>query len=156
MDSQLENKLYEQFPDLYRERTASLEGSRMPWGCQIEKGWYKILYDMSEQIQKIAVSGDNSPAIMEVGRDEYGQLMVGVRNITPPIADIVRSAKERSRLTCEFCSYAPAILRSRKGRLQGHVACGRCVSKNTTSRPQPKYKRKQAPRRAPDTIVVKR
>jgi len=156
MDSQKTNELYEKFPHLYRERTAPLESSHMPWGFQCENGWYKIIYEMSKKIDKISTEGEHAPAISLVSRHEDGTLYVAVSHITPPVADIVTSATEQSRLTCEFCAYTPAFLRTTKGPMKGHIACGRCVAKRTTAPKGHAPKAKRKPRRAPDTIVVKR
>ena len=156
MDSQKTNELYEKFPHLYRERTAPLESSHMAWGFQCENGWYKIIYEMSKKIDKISTEGERAPAISLVSRHEDGTLYVAVSNITPPIADIVTRATEQSRLTCEFCAYTPAFLRTTKGPHKGHIACGRCLRKATGAPKGKASKPKRKPRRAPDTIVVKR
>ena len=156
MDSHKTNELYEKFPHLYRERTAPLESSGMGWGFQCENGWYKIIYEMSKNIQKISKEGEFAPAISLVSRHEDGTLYVAVSNITPPVADIVTRATEQSRLTCEFCSYTPAFLRGVANNLEGHIACGRCVGKGSTKTRGKSSKRKRKPLRAPDTIVVKR
>ena len=156
MDSQKTNELYEKFPHLYRERTAPLESSHMAWGFQCESGWYKIIYEMSKKIDKISTEGEHAPAISLVSRHEDGTLYVAVSNITPPVADIVTRATEQSRLTCEFCAYTPAFLRTMKGPHKGHIACGRCLRKATPPLKGKTSKAKRKPRRAPDTIVVKR
>jgi len=156
MDSQKTNELYEKFPHLYRERTAPLESSHMPWGFQCEDGWYKIIYEMSKKIDKISTEGEHAPAISLVSRHEDGTLYVAVSNITPPVADIVTRATEQSRLTCEFCAYTPAFLRTMKGPHKGHIACGRCLRKATPAPKRKAPKSRKKPRRAPDTIVVKR
>jgi len=155
MDSQKTNELYEKFPHLYRERTAPLESSHMAWGFQCENGWYKIIYEMSKKIDKISTEGEHAPAISLVSRHEDGTLYVAVSNITPPVADIVIAATEQSRLTCEFCAYTPAFLRTTKGPHKGHIACGRCLRKSTPAPKAKVTKPKRKPRRAPDTIVVK-
>ena len=156
MDSHKTNELYEKFPHLYRERTAPLESSDMGWGFQCENGWYKIIYEMSKKIDKISPEGEHAPAISLVSRHEDGTLHVAVRNTTPPVADIVMNAREQSRLTCEYCAYTPAFLRRSKGSQKGHIACGRCLRKSTSAPKAKAFKAKRKPRRAPDTIVVKR
>jgi hypothetical protein len=156
MDGHKTNQLYEKFPHLYRERAAPLESSGMGWGFQCEDGWYKIIYEMSKKIDKISKEGEHSPAISQVSRHEDGTLYVAVSNITLPVADIVTGATEQSRLTCEFCAYTPAFLRTTKGPHRGHIACGRCVAKRTTAPKRKATKSRTKPRRAPDTIVVKR
>ena len=156
MDKEKTNQLYERFSHLYRERTAPLDSSQMPWGFQCEDGWYKILFDMSKKIEKISSEGEFAPAISLVSKHEDGTLHVAVRNITPPVADIVTAAQERSRLTCEYCSYSPAFLRTEGTRVKGHVACGRCLRKLEGSPKPTGSRRKRKPLRAPDTIIVKR
>ena len=156
MDSQKTNELYEKFPHLYRERAAPLESSKMGWGFQCEDGWYKIIYEMSKKINKTSVEGEFAPAITEVSRNKDGTLYVEARNLTPPVADIITTATEQSRLTCEFCAYTPAFLRRSKGSQKGHIACGRCLRKSTPAPKGKAFKAKRKPRRAPDTIVVKR
>ena len=155
MNSQKTKELYERFPHLYRERSAPLETSKMGWGFQCEDGWYKILYHMSRQIQKISKAGEYSPAITEVGRNKDGTLYVEARNLTPPIADIITRATEQSRLTCEWCSYSPALLREKGPKLKGHIACGRCADRLGSSRKGSTSKGRRKPLRAPDTIIVK-
>ena len=156
MDSHKTNELYEKFPHLYRERTAPLESSGVGCGFSCENGLYKIIYEMSKKIDKISTEGEHAPAIAEVSRNPGGTLYVAVSNITPPVADIVTSAVEQSRLTCEFCAYTPAFLRTTKGSVNGHIACGRCLRKATPVTKGKAPKRRSKPRRAPDTIVVKR
>jgi hypothetical protein len=156
MDSQKTNELYKKFPHLYRERTAPLESSGMAWGFQCEDGWYKIIYEMSKQIAKISGDGEFAPAISLVSKHEDGTLYVAVSNITPPVADIVTRATEKSRLTCELCSYSPAFLRNAANNLEGHIACGRCVAKAAPTANGKLNRRNRRASRAPDTIIVKR
>lgn len=156
MDSHKTNELYEKFSHLYRERGAPLESSKMAWGFQCEDGWYKIIYEMSRQIDKISNDTDHAPAIVEVSKNEDGTLYVEARNLTPPVADIITGAREQSRLTCELCSYSPAFLRGAANNLEGHIACGRCVGKTEGPRKRKATKRRRKPLRPPDTIIVKR
>jgi len=111
---------------------------------------------MSKKIQKLSGEGEFAPAISLVSKHEDGTLYVAVRNITPPIADIVTHATEQSRLTCELCSYSPAFLRGVASHLEGHIACGRCIAKEGGKTKGKKTKRRKKPLRPPDTIVVKR
>jgi len=156
MDKQKTDQLYERFSHLYRERSAPLASSKMAWGFQCEDGWYKILYDMSKKITKLSSVGLLAPAASEVARWPDGTLRVEVRNLTPPVADIITSAREQSRLTCEYCSYSPAFVREDGRVTKGHVVCGRCIKKLEGPRKAKKPKRRKKPLRPPDTIIIKR
>ena len=128
----------------------------MGWGFQCEDGWYKIIYEMSKKIQKLSNDREFAAAVMEVSKHSDGTLYVDVRNLTPPVADIVAAAREKSRLTCELCSYSPAFLRGVANNLEGHIACGRCVGKAGAMTKKKRSKRTKKPLRAPDTIIIKR
>jgi len=156
MDSQKTNELYEKFPHLYRERTAPLESSKMAWGFQCEDGWYKILYDMSKRITKISNDNDHAAAITEISRHEDGTLKIVLRNPSPHVDTIVTGTREQSRLTCEYCSYSPAHIRSNGRQTKGHVTCGRCVKRLEGSTKPGSARRRKKPLRPPDTIIVKR
>ena len=156
MDSQKTNELYERFPHLYRERNAPLASSKMGWGFQCEEGWYKIIYQLSKQIQKMSNDGEHAPAITEVSKNEDGTLYIEARNLTPPVADIIATAREQSRLTCELCSYTPAFLRDTTHPLSGHIACGRCVAKATSGHKRAASKGPRKPLRPSDTLILKR
>jgi hypothetical protein len=156
MDSHKTNELYEKFPHLYRERMVPLKTSKMGWGFQCKDGWYKIIYEMSKKIKNLSGEGEFAPAVTEVSKNEDGTLYVEARNLTPPVADIIAAAHDKSKLTCELCSYSPAFLRAEDSFLAGHIACGRCVSKATPPRKGKATKRNRKPLRAPDTIIVKR
>jgi len=156
MDSQQTEQLYERFPELYRERTAPLKSSGMAWGFQCGNGWYKIIYEMSQKISKLSVGGEFGPAITHVSKHEDGTLYVEARNLTPPIQDVITTAREASRLTCEECGYSPAFLRKGNATSAAHIVCGRCAKKSTPMAKRKTKKRSRKPRRAPDIVVVKR
>tara|TARA_Y100000310_G_scaffold28577_1_gene27191 strand:- start:545 stop:1012 length:468 start_codon:yes stop_codon:yes gene_type:complete len=155
MNSHKTNELYQRFPHLYRERRAPLASSKMGWGFQCEEGWYKIIYEMSKKIEKISNDTEYAPAITEVSKNEDGTLYVEARNLTPPVADIINASRDRSRLTCELCSYSPAFLRGKDHPLEGYIACGRCVTRERphAKRQSNKHKKKGAPQ--PDNIIIK-
>mgnify|MGYP003651946782 FL=1 len=111
---------------------------------------------MSQKIKKISGDGEHTPAITEISRNEDGTLYVSVRNLTPPIADIVATAVEHSRLTCERCGYSPAFLRKGTPPVAAQIACGRCARQAAGNPKRKPTKRNKRPRRAPDIVVVKR
>tara|TARA_Y100000310_G_C20427725_1_gene689872 strand:+ start:358 stop:834 length:477 start_codon:yes stop_codon:yes gene_type:complete len=158
MNKQNTDTLYERFAHLYREieREAPLKNSKMRWGFQCEDGWYKIIYDMSKRIEKISNNTDHAAAIMEVSRNEDGTLKVDMRNRSPSVDIIVTGACEQSRLTCEYCSYSPAQLRTQGQQIKGHIACGRCVKRLEGDTKPGTARRRKKPLRPPDTIIVKR
>lgn len=46
----LSEKLYAAFPRLYRGRHKSMYESSMCWGFVYGEGWYRVLYDLSQEL----------------------------------------------------------------------------------------------------------
>jgi len=45
MTEELEKKLYDEFPKLFKQKDLSMRETCMCWGCSCDDGWYSILYD---------------------------------------------------------------------------------------------------------------
>lgn len=52
MDQELQDKLYEKYPDLFSNRTKSPMESCMSWGCEIGNGWYEIMSSLCWMIKQ--------------------------------------------------------------------------------------------------------
>lgn len=50
MNPTLTEKLYTDFPYLYRGRTRPREESSMCWGFECDDGWYQVLHDLSREL----------------------------------------------------------------------------------------------------------
>lgn len=55
MRPDLDKKLVESFPNLYKDRSASMKHTCMCWGFECGTGWYDILYEASDKLEKIIV-----------------------------------------------------------------------------------------------------
>lgn len=51
MRQELEQKLFNSFPHLYRERFLPMTMTCMCWGIDVSDGWYDILFELSNNIQ---------------------------------------------------------------------------------------------------------
>lgn len=56
MKRELDRKLVEKFPIIYRARYRSMQETCMYWGFSCGSGWYDIIYDLSVKLEKIAES----------------------------------------------------------------------------------------------------
>jgi len=52
MKAKFEEILWEKFPLLYADRNESLKRSLMGFGFECDDGWYKIIYELSEKLEK--------------------------------------------------------------------------------------------------------
>ena len=44
------NDLYEKYPSLFKQRKLGPEKSCMCWGIEVNKGWFKLIDELSEKI----------------------------------------------------------------------------------------------------------
>ena len=43
MDQELQNKLYEKYPNLFSNKDKGIKASCMAWGIECNNGWYELL-----------------------------------------------------------------------------------------------------------------
>jgi len=52
MSPELDKKLVESFPNLYKDRYADMRTTCLCWGFEHGDGWFQILWDVSEKLEK--------------------------------------------------------------------------------------------------------
>lgn len=52
MTPELENKLYQRFPNLFVERSLPMTQTCMCWGIGTGNGWFQILWNLCEKLEK--------------------------------------------------------------------------------------------------------
>ena len=104
MHQELEQKLYEDFPELYRGRHKSSRQSSMCYGFSCQDGWFQIIYDLSADIMAIVKEeGIDVPEVTQV-KEKLGALRFYPGNSrNENIHQLISQAEERSLQTCEFC-----------------------------------------------------
>jgi hypothetical protein len=55
MKQELQENLFRKFPHLYTDRTKPMTQTCMCWGIDCGDGWYKLIYDLSENLEKLIV-----------------------------------------------------------------------------------------------------
>jgi len=109
MDEKLDKKLMERFGFLYRDRSKTKTKSCMYWGFSCGSGWFKILWDLSEDIDKIlsTLPKDRRELFnVKQVKEKFGGLRFYCSS--PPevfdeIQGLVRKAENNSYKVCERC-----------------------------------------------------
>ena len=52
MNAELQNKLYEKYPDLFSNKNKDIMSSCMAWGIECNNGWYDILSSLCWMIKQ--------------------------------------------------------------------------------------------------------
>ena len=109
MSPEKENKLYTDFPTLYRDRHLPESESRMCDGFCCGDGWYDILYKLSQELDTLfnmQLLDDPSfvyPSVFQI-KQKFGTLRVYMEGKTPERTyDIIQKYEGLSAVTCEVC-----------------------------------------------------
>mgnify|MGYP001599407835 CR=1 FL=1 len=121
--------LVQSFPLLYADRQASIRESCMGWGFECGDGWFKLIWDLSEKLEKIINNlpnyctwcGDSEhQSICECGckkyesswiraaqvKEKFGTLRFYMTSSIDEIDEHISVAEKLSSTTCENCGEA--------------------------------------------------
>lgn len=108
MRVELELKLVEKYPKLFKDYGGDMKVTCMAWGCEHDDGWYNILEDLCEKL-----SHYQDITFAQI-KEKFGVLTVYLNSIRDEDYDEVMGllirAEEKSSETCEICG-APGELR---------------------------------------------
>jgi len=130
MDAELQDKLFQQYPDLFSNRTKTPMQSCMSWGCEIGNGWFDILSSLcwmikqhednikekeewkqkqNTDIQKdfgIKIDGDEQQYFsvkFDQVKEKYGGLRVYFSGGDEYVEGLISMAESFSYKVCEVC-----------------------------------------------------
>lgn len=112
MNSELEQKLFEKYPLLYRGRSLPPSQSSMHWGIEADDGWFSLIdqlsCDIESEIRRMkdaCCPDDELPAAVQV-KEKFGSLRFRLRPTTNTIRELCEAALDASLLLCELCGSA--------------------------------------------------
>ena len=122
MDAELQNKLYEKYPNLFSNRTKSPIESCMSWGCEVGNGWYDILSSLCYSIVEYEnmIKDNNTCSEKQFGepaqkyknycsakfdqvKEKYGGLRVYFNGGDDYVDGLISMAENMSYKICETC-----------------------------------------------------
>jgi len=130
MDLELQNKLYEKYPQFFSNKDKGIQSSCMAWGCEHGNGWYEILaslcwmirqYEDNKRWQKewkekqkqeiqdsmgIRIDGEEPeyfPVKFDQIKEKYGGLRIYFSGGDDYVEGLVSMAEAISYNICEVC-----------------------------------------------------
>ncbi len=104
MHPALDKLLVEQHPLLYRDYTANIRNSAMPWGFCVGDGWFYLIWELSQkletELQKMSES--YKPCASQV-KEKFGTLRFYMTAETNAMSKAIQHAETRSSKECEQC-----------------------------------------------------
>ena len=113
MTPELQEALYKDFPDLFREKDLPMTQTCMCWGCEVGDGWEPILRKVCEDLTAL----DLPHLRLTQVKEKYGTLTIYVNDYQDEVEDILGKAEIASSKTCEECG-KPGTINSR-----GYLQC---------------------------------
>lgn len=124
MNKELDEKLVKTFPNLYAKRYASMQETCMCWGFDCDDGWFDIIWELSEKLEKLG------GVVASQVKEKYGTLRFyadWTRETDEKLAmKYISEAEEKSAVTCEITG-KPGKLISYRGWLM--VRCDEELAK---------------------------
>lgn len=118
MKQELQQKLYDDFPDLYQQRHWSIQASCMPWGMECGSGWEPLIRKLSEDITAIAPDVQASQV-----KEKFGGLRFYFSGGNDEVYELVNAAEDESYKICENCGSRDGVTQS-KGWIK--TECKKC------------------------------
>lgn len=114
MRQELDQKLFDKYPKLFRQKDLPMSQTCMCWGCEVGDGWFDILDEMCAKIQSyVDVEQEKDPDFKQVEftqvKEKFGGLRVYMDCYYDEVDKIVGEAERKAKKTCEDCS-APGSL----------------------------------------------
>jgi hypothetical protein len=124
MDQELQNKLFEKYPNLFSNRTKSPMQSCMSWGIECNNGWYELLSSVCWRIsqherniedrkrifadrpEQIEQELKYFPVKFDQIKEKYGGLRVYFSDGDDYVEGVIGMAEEYSYKVCEVCGSA--------------------------------------------------
>jgi hypothetical protein len=124
MDQELQNKLFEKYPNLFSNRNKSRMESCMYWGIECNNGWYELLSSvcwrisqhekniedrkriLADQPEKIKAELEYFPVKFDQVKEKYGGLRIYFSGGDDYVDGLVSMAEEYSYKVCEICGNA--------------------------------------------------
>lgn len=101
-------RLFQAFPALYRDHTASITQSLMAFGFDCGDGWADLLHDLSQKLTAHARETGLDIVAIQV-KEKWGELVVYADGTDDEADQLIEAAREASATICEQCG-APGRL----------------------------------------------
>jgi hypothetical protein len=102
MSPELENRLANEFPELFKGKSKQNTESLMCYGCDHGDGWFNIIHSMCHAIENHLKRMDSRPdyEFFQI-KEKFGALRVYDNGHDEYIKGVIRMAENMSSVTCE-------------------------------------------------------
>lgn len=119
MKKELQDKLINEFPDIFRETKLPASQSCMAWGVDVEDGWFSIVYAASKAINgHLKLLKDNGKpldfAYAQI-KEKFATIRIYDNGGDEFIDGVIAMAEWLSSITCEICGKSGKLCKAKEG-----------------------------------------
>ena len=122
MDDELQQKLYDKYPQLFSNKDKGIKSSCMSWGCEVGSGWHEIISNVCWMIaqhernkegnkkylekndpEKLATLPEYFPVKFDQVKEKYGGLRLYFSGGDEYVEGLINMAEAFSYTVCEVC-----------------------------------------------------
>ena len=103
MSPELDKKLTEEFPEIFRDRNGSVRTSSMPFGFTCGDGWFNIIYFLCKTINHRIKHSKCEPVVATQVKEKFGTLRFYVNGGDDYTDGAIELAEMLSSVTCDKC-----------------------------------------------------
>lgn len=110
MEKELENKLFEKYPKLFRQKDLSMQESCMYWGICVNSGWFWLIDNLCNCIQNYIDTNNKQQVEVVQIKEKFAELRFYVINADELIQGMIWLAEDMSYKICETCGSTKDII----------------------------------------------
>lgn len=114
MDKTLEARLFERYPEIFRERNLPKESSEMYWGLQVGDGWHPLLESLCRDLQNATDTNGSPQVVATQVKSKFGRLRFHAHRQDDRQKAMIELAEEASARTCDICGAPGELVPSRR------------------------------------------
>lgn len=103
VNSELDKKLVEKYPDIFRDRRGNPRETLMCWGFECGDGWYNIIDTLCNNIQMHVNIKRCAPVVATQVKEKFGTLRFYYNGGDERIDSLVSLVEDWSSSVCEVC-----------------------------------------------------
>jgi len=128
MNAELEQKLFDKYPKIFRQKDLSPQETCMCWGISTSDGWYNIIDGLCKKIQKYVDKNKIKQVEAIQVKEKFGGLRFYVTESPDVIYKYIYDAEKASLVTCEECGAKGDSKNSNSHWIR--TLCNKCRRKN--------------------------
>jgi len=122
MNNENTQKLWNDFPTLYKGKDKPITESLIPFGFECGDGWFNLIYELSEKITKL----DPNCEAVQV-KEKFGGLRFYTNGNIDEVDSLIDEYEETSYHTCEECGDTTTA--KERGGYWIRTLCDKCFEK---------------------------